>query len=616
MQEIVISKGIEELLKLVFDFGKKKLEDTNLQVSFSEEDLQKSIIHHIKAVKNWAHEVTFNDLKSAKKTNEIFIQLDLLLYPLRNRIEHDEKIDHIPLTDLFNVHNGHIIILGQPGAGKTTSMKFLCNSIFFEEDFYPDKFKFPILIRLREFNIAKRKEENNSLIFRKLSEILNINFLVKNDDLTDEEFINNVKERFILDILDKLNVLIILDGFDELAFKKDREIIVNELGKLFNAVENSTIILTSRNSDFYFSLENSSSFEIAPLNDSQIKIFAEKWLNDKGKSAKFYEDIKKSPFSDTSIRPLNLAHLCAIFERIDKIPEKPKTVYRKIINLLLEEWDEQRGIVRKSKYSQFEVDRKFEFLSSLAYNLTTSYQASVFTEKELRKVYHDICDDFNLDRKEIKHVVKELESHTGLFIQVGYQQYEFSHKSLQEYLAAEYIVKLPIIPQNPRILNRIPNELAIAIAISSSPSSYLIELVYNRFNKQSYRFDFLQSFINRLLLEKPDFNYNDHLGMAYLHLYSAYLHRVMENHQQLKLFIFDNLTAEFEQFLKFIIPRTSFEKLKKYYNEGQLVESAEGDRIRVFQLKEDHEKVVNRFKKNTEDALPITLYCRDKLFEL
>ncbi len=45
----------------------------------------------------------------------------------------------------------------------------------------------------------------------------------------------------------------------------------------------------------------------------------------------FTEQIKKSPFADTAIRPLTIAHLCAIFERAGRIPDKPKTFYRKIV---------------------------------------------------------------------------------------------------------------------------------------------------------------------------------------------------------------------------------------------------------------------------------------------
>ena len=51
----------------------------------------------------------------------------------------------------------------------------------------------------------------------------------------------------------------------------------------------------------------------------------------------------------------------------------------------------------------------------------------------------------------IASVIAELESHTGLFIQSGFDQFEFAHKSLQEFLTAEYLVKLPSIPTRKEI---------------------------------------------------------------------------------------------------------------------------------------------------------------------
>src|SRR5690606_8701661 len=100
--------------------------------------------------------------------------------------------------------------------------------------------------------------------------------------------------------------------------------------------------------------------------DAQIKVFIEKWLINKESVDKVYNEILLSPFKDTLSKPLTLAHLCAIYERYGRIPEKPKTLYKKIVTLLIEDWDNQRSIQRKSKYSNFDTDRKFDFLCNLS----------------------------------------------------------------------------------------------------------------------------------------------------------------------------------------------------------------------------------------------------------
>ena len=209
-----------------------------------------------------------------------------------------------------------------------------------------------------------------------------------------------------------------------------------------------------------------------------------------------------------------MAHLCAIYERIGTIPSKPKTVYRKIVSLLLDEWDEQRSVKRASKYSEFETDRKFEFLSHIAYYLTTHIKSTIFEKEHFEETYKNIYKDFGLNVNQCELVANELESHTGLFIQNGYKKYEFSHKSLQEYLTAEYIVRLPSIPVKKDCLETLSNEFAVAIAISSNPSRYFTELVLNRFGNIELSYDYFATFITRLILEKPDFKICDDINMA------------------------------------------------------------------------------------------------------
>ena len=50
-------------------------------------------------------------------------------------------------------------------------------------------------------------------------------------------------------------------------------------------------------------------------------------------------------------------------------------------NLLIA--DEQKNVKRLSKYSGFETDRKFEFLSNLAYVLTISSSNVIFSKYDL-----------------------------------------------------------------------------------------------------------------------------------------------------------------------------------------------------------------------------------------
>lgn len=297
-----------------------------------------------------------------------------------------------------------------------------------------------------------------------------------------------------------------------------REAVVADLRQLLLFSGRFRVFLTSRAGEFRWKLENAHVRTLVPLTEGLIRQFAVRWLGSE-KATTFLRAIEKSPYAGTEVRPLTLAYLCAIYERGGGIPEKPKTVYRRVSRIYLEEWDEERLIRRVSRYAEFEVDRKEGFLKALAYELTLRTDATTFSHTTLEDIYRDIHADFGLPARQARLVAAELESHTGLIVQVDFEEYEFSHKALQEYLAAEHIRSLPL---SPSVVVRLPNELAIAVALSSRSYVYFIGVVdalVRRSGNQSLR-DFTPTFLGRLVVERADLRPVATLGWAYLLLFA------------------------------------------------------------------------------------------------
>ncbi len=596
---------LQEFITRIINSVQKIAKNTSIKAHVKNKDVFDSLNQHLRFINNWSSEVNFSDLKKSKSTKKVFVDLDLYIQPLRVRIEDDERIDKFELKNIFNFNqNKHIALLGQVGSGKTTSLKFLCQSVLFNDaGIFKSKVTYPILIKLNDYNSKSRENEySKNILFNAIIEILNIKFETQK---LDEKQIESFKEAVVIDFLNENNILLLIDGFDELVFLTRRQVVIKEFEKLTQRVEQSKIVLTSRTSDFRLSSENLAIYEICPLSDEQVSIFAEKWLEDLDDSTDFITKIKKSPFYDTTIRPLTIAHLCAIYERNKDIPEKPKTVYKKIVYLLLEDWNQQRNIHRKSKYSHFENDRKFEFLSTVAFNLTTLNKSNNFTKNDLQEIYNKIFQDFDLIKNEMVEVVNEIESHNGIILESGFQKYQFAHKSIQEYLTAEYIVKLATIPKSRNVLIRIPNEMAIAIAISSNPSDYFVEFINERLFPLKLTLQFIKPFLNRLLLEKIDFNYDFHVTVAVLKLYSAYIIETQQEKAQLLLFYDDNLINEFEKLVKDVFKRNDKDKIFFSYEESERVPTSDGQVLVVLNLKKD--------VKNKQ--LPKTIYCRDSFID-
>jgi hypothetical protein len=604
---------IKKALDAAIEIGKKILKESDSELSITRENIEESISIHLRSVEIWSREVLFSDLNKAKGTANIFIDLNLFVYPRRLRFQVNQAIKAIPLKDIFSFGN-HFVLLGQPGAGKTTSMRYLCQGLLCDTEFPGDRFYLPLVIRLRDLNNTEATF-GSTLITEKIFNILGlkVHFLQKElrsvitnqllESLTVNQ-IKTIKQKLVFNFLNQLQVLLILDGFDELTLVNTREEVIEDIRSLVSNLDRSTLIITSRTGDFIYSIDNTVQYELCPLTEDQILTFAKKWLNDEEKASDFMAKVCDSPFADTAMRPLTLAHLCAIYEREDRIPDKPKSIYRKVINLLLEEWDRQRSVKRYSRYAKFEADRKFEFLCHLAFSLTAWLQKTVFSDQDLFQAYNKIHNEYGLTSNEAEQVICEIETHNGLFLQSGYESFEFAHKSLQEYLTAEYLVRLPSIPVYIHILIRLPNELAIAVAISSRPNLYFSELINNRFLGQDVSKDFLKAFLSRLLLEKPDFNFTPQLCLSLITFYTLYAEHNIGLEDQVRPFYKERVIKDLERLIAEALSEDSIKVINSLYEPQCIYPTEDGDSLHQF-IEKKHVRSIESF------VLSKSLYLRN-----
>lgn len=609
IQEYLIKKALDRSFRIAKNVAISLLGEKGAKLSSSKVDFEQSLDLHLRSIKNWSEEVSFTDLKQAKRTTDIFIELDLYVQPRRVRIEGEAGNNSIPLRSVFDRTDNHIILLGQPGAGKTTSMKFLCQLLLHDDAFQTDRFSFPVLLKFREFD--RERAPGTSLIFDRLFDILGLRIDFPKELLGKGKAAgaarSALKEKLVINFLEEFRVLLILEGFDELEWSH-RVRCVAEITRCASQLERCTMVVTSRTGEFRYSIDNSEEYELCPLNEEQIGAFATRWLKDEQKAREFVAKVNRSPFADTAIRPLTLAHLCAIYERIRDIPDKPKTVYRKIVNLLLEEWDQQRAIKRSSKYAEFEIDRKYEFLCHLAYQLTVSEERTVFSSRNLIQAYRDLYEEHGLVAGEAKQVAAEIESHNGLLLQTGYDQYEFAHKSIQEFLTAEFLVKLPSMPEDWGLIN-LPNELAIVVAISSQPSLYFSELVLTRLRSQRLSNEFLRAFLSRLLLERPDFKAGTLLELALLELFTLYVEFDVSRHRQLRSYQSDTILRALEDLILRNY-RTGMVEILRSYETMKIYEMVDRDDILKLVLVD---KFIPQQFQQLKDKFPAVLLVRSSL---
>lgn len=516
---------------------------------------------------NYTKDISFNDLDTPKLIVETFVDPIFFTAQRRTQVLNSDPVRK-NMETVFKNCLVNLIILGDLGAGKTTLVKKLCQSIFLKDGTYYKQLNFPILIRLREIN--GYHSEINSLIFFEF--ILNrLGFVLREfskDDIKEKNsYVTNLK-KYICDFLEDINVLLLLDGFDEINDIQVRKILVEDIELISTSFVKSKILVTSRTAEFNYDISNTQTYEIAPLDNSQIDIFINHYIKDLAEATKFKKELLASPYFDTSRKPLALAHLCAIYERYHNLPPKPKSVYKKIVGLYIEEWDSQRRIDRvkkgitASEYNNLSNDRKFEFLTKFAYLLTTEFgSTTIFTENDITKCYNSLFEEFDLPAKQSKLIVKEIEGHSGLILQSSNETFEFSHKSIHEYLTAEYVSRMGTLPRKQGLLVQIPNELAIATSLSSEPNAFMFRLFVKYLKTNAHNIQFINAFLSRLYLEKPDFRIEPILGFTLAYIYSILKFGNVNSIKNKTNFLFaDDLLTTNELLLKLIRTNVNIKK--------------------------------------------------------
>jgi NACHT domain len=505
-----VTKGVLlNVSRVALQYATRRLDSGVATVNASDASVSHAITRHLQMISDWSASVTFRDLSKPAPLFDVYVDLDLHVTPKRLSLTGHEprasSVDHI--LDL----DANCVLLGDAGAGKTTSIKRIAKYALTAYDSDTEHTPLPLLVPLRTLR------DRETLTDRLLSE-LGITFVPTKrtkksafgSETEETAATKDIGSQLLTDFLSRLRVKILLDGLDELPNAK-ADNILKELQQLLVRIGPSRAVVTCRSAAFVGSLHEAQVFELAPLDDEQIKLFVSRWLREPGRASSFLEQLNTATYRDTAVRPLVLALYCALFQRYGSIPERPRTAWKKLVRLLLDDWDSDNLVSRPSRYANFASDRKEEFLERLSFEL----QRTSFSHQDLELTYRLICGDYDLPKPDAAKVAREIESHSGLVVQNAFESYRFAHKSIQEFLAAQYIVKSGEIPMWPRAVTDRPNEYAVAVALSSRSGRYLASLVLGPLSKADDHVG-IAEFIDRLVKEKPDFAEDPVLGVAIL----------------------------------------------------------------------------------------------------
>ena len=359
----------------------------------------------------------------------------------RRRIDYDKVIDICTREDVNRFSHGDIekpisgldaveefkrlVVLGKPGAGKTTFMKYLAMSCL------GDRFHgelVPIFIELRLYAAIKGEPSLQEYIW---------------DEFEKRDVTGDAVKR----LLKEGRALILLDGLDEVKKEDDRRV-KQDIDRFSRDWLKNRFAITCRIAAREYQFETFTEVEVADFDDGQIETFVNNWFRerDESKAERLLERLKDNePVKDLAKSPLLLTLLCLVFGDRNDFPPKRSELYKEGLEVLMKKWDAKRNIEREIIYKHLSPQNKEDMLGQIAFNTFVKGEYFFRQEDLQRQIKDYICNlpeasaDPDALRLDSEVVLKAIEHHHGLLVERARNIYSFSHLTFQEYFAAREI---------------------------------------------------------------------------------------------------------------------------------------------------------------------------------
>jgi predicted NACHT family NTPase len=322
------------------------------------------------------------------------------------------------------VDKGNLFILGKPGAGKTTFLKYI--AVKAAEQTID---KVPIFVSLKQWSDSKLEL---------------LPFIAKRFDICNFP----VAQPFVEELLKAGGAIVLFDGLDEVnqeSGQRDQQ--VRWMKEFIEQYDRTQCLITCRVAASDYTFEPFTYVEIADFTEAQIKTFVGNWFRDDEETRdKFMTEFARGDnkgLRDLARTPLLLTLLCLAFNETLTFPQRRVEIYQEALDALLKKWDSSRRIKRDEVYRKLSLGHKENMLARIAAETFEKNQYFI-PQAELERHITDFIKNVPPhdadDATDGEVILKTIAVQHGIFVERAREIYSFSHLTFQEYFTAKYIV--------------------------------------------------------------------------------------------------------------------------------------------------------------------------------
>ena len=379
----------------------------------------------------------------------------------RDEGDTSESLESAPVGSRLGISQ-RLVVLGDPGGGKTTLLRWMATAYLLrhlqdpsfaqlpDTQTLPDRPWIPVLIRCRDLGEAD--------LCRSFSDFL-AQHLYKTALLPDEA---KIMQAVILDGIAKGEVLLLVDGLDEITNPAVRVQFCQELERTAARYPQAPLLVTSRIVGYRdMPYRMGAAFEhgtIATLSPEDKDNFVRNWVDvterhlPEAEKVKRANELREALHSNDRIErmtgnPMLLTTLALVKRKVGKLPTRRTKLYAETVSVLLN-WNPRPGL-----YDALDDDEALPQLEYLAYEMCRR-GVQRLPEEDVLTLLDGVRADYPniraMKRRTQEEFLSLLEARSSLLIKSGgiwtansvkeKPVWEFRHLTFQEYLAARALL--------------------------------------------------------------------------------------------------------------------------------------------------------------------------------